>query len=76
MTASIAEIMEKIYASLKNDNQDLDAYIHDLKGALAAGGQKSIAVEPARLMQNNRQGRKTMQSYFRKRGVAITFSEP
>jgi hypothetical protein len=30
--------------------------------------------EPARLAQNNRQGRKLMQSYFRKRGVAVSFS--
>jgi hypothetical protein len=30
--------------------------------------------EPAKLAQNNRSGRKLMQAYFRKRGVAVSFA--
>ena len=71
MTA--AEALEKIYESLANDNVELDAAIKDLKAALAAEGLKEAVVEPARLAQNNRQGRKLMQSYFKKKGVTVTF---
>ena len=76
MTApTIAQALENIYASLKNDNEDIDAHIQQLKAAMSANGQKTVAVEPARLVQNNRQGRKMMQSYFKKRGVVVTFAE-
>jgi hypothetical protein len=30
--------------------------------------------DPSRLAINNRQGRKTMQAYFKKRGVTVTFA--
>lgn len=72
MTA--AEALEKIYESLANDNVELDAAIKDLKAALAAEGLKEVVVEPTRLAQNNRQGRKLMQSYFKKKGVTVTFA--
>ncbi len=76
MTARpVADVLEDIYASLHNDNENIDALIVDLKAALTAAGQKEAVVEPARLVQNNRQGRKMMQSYFKKRGVAINFGE-
>ncbi len=76
MTARpVADILEDIYASLRNDNQDIDALIADLKTSLAADGKKEVAVDAARLAQNNRQGRKVMQAYFKKRGVAVVFSE-
>jgi hypothetical protein len=69
-----AEALEKIYDSLANDNLELDAAIKDLKAALAAEGLKEAVVEPGRLAQNNRQGRKLMQSYFKKKGVTVTFA--
>lgn len=69
-----AEALEKIYESLANDNIELDAAIKDLKAALATEGLKEAVVEPARLAQNNRQGRKLMQSYFKKKGVTVTFA--
>ncbi|CAM3340156.1 hypothetical protein [Asticcacaulis taihuensis] len=69
-----AEALEKIYESLANDNVELDAAIKDLKAALAAEGLKEAVVEPTRLAQNNRQGRKLMQSYFKKKGVTVTFA--
>ncbi len=69
-----AEALEKVYESLANDNVELDAAIKDLKAALAAEGLKEAVVEPSRLAQNNRQGRKLMQSYFKKKGVTVTFA--
>jgi len=72
---TIEQALENIYASLKNNNEEIDMHIGQLKAALAAGNQKTVAVDSARLVQNNRQGRKLMQSYFKKRGVVVTFSE-
>jgi hypothetical protein len=75
MTAlTVEQALEKVYESLKQDNLDIDLHIDGLKAALTAEGKKEVAVEPARLAQNNRQGRKMMQSYFKKRGVTVTFS--
>lgn len=72
---TVADAMERIYESLANDNAEIDACIKDLKVALAAEGLKEAVVEPTRLAQNNRQGRKLMQSYFRKKGVTVVFAE-
>ena len=72
---TVSEALEQIYASLANDNAEIDARIRDLKTALAAEGVKAAVVEPTRLAQNNRQGRKMMQSYFKKRGVTVVFAE-
>lgn len=72
---TVAEAMERIYESLANDNAEIDARIKDLKAALTAEGLKEAVVEPARLAQNNRQGRKLMQSYFRKKGVTVVFAD-
>jgi hypothetical protein len=69
-----AEALEKVYESLANDNVELDAAIKELKVALAAEGLKEAIVEPTRLAQNNRQGRKLMQSYFKKKGITVTFA--
>ncbi|MCC7038605.1 MAG: hypothetical protein IT560_15055 [Alphaproteobacteria bacterium] len=75
MTAlTVAQALEAVYESLKQDNLDIDQHIDGLKAALKAEGKKEVAVEPARLAQNNRQGRKMMQSYFKKRGVTVTFT--
>jgi hypothetical protein len=66
--------MEAIYTSLENDNEDIDLHIANLKSALNEAGKKEALFEPARLAQNNRPGRKMMQSYFAKRGVKVVFS--
>ena len=71
---TVAEALEDIYASLANDNVELDERIKAAKTALAAEGLKELVVEPGRLAQNNRQGRKLMQSYFRKKGVTVVFA--
>ena len=76
MTDAIPQKLEEIYASLYNDNEDIDARILELKILLHAAGQKSVEVDTAKLVQPNRQGRKLMQSYFKKRGVTISFSSP
>jgi hypothetical protein len=72
---TVADALERIYESLANDNAEIDACIKDLKAALAEEGLKEAVVEPSRLAQNNRQGRKLMQSYFRKKGVTVVFAE-
>ena len=71
---TVEDATEGVYASLQADNADLDAHIATLKAALARAGQKEAVFDPARLAQNNRQGRKLMQAYFRQRGVKVTFS--
>lgn len=71
---TVAQATENIYASLKADNADIDAHIAALKAALAREGIKEAVFDPARLVQNNRAGRKLMQAYFRQRGVIVTFS--
>ena len=38
-------------------------------------GVKEAVFEPSKLAQSNRQGRKIMQSYFKKKGVAVAFSK-
>lgn len=72
MTLTREQALENIYTSLHNDNADIDDHIDALRTAL--GDDASVTVDPARLAQNNRQGRKMMQSYFKKRGVSVTFS--
>ena len=71
--ASLKTAIENIYTSLHNNNDDIDNHIAVLKTALADAGEKTAVFDPDRLAQNNRQGRKMMESYFKKRGVAITF---
>lgn len=70
----LQEKLEAIYASLANDNENIDALILELKIVLHARGTKTVEVEASKLVQPNRQGRKMMQSYFKKRGVEVTFA--
>ncbi len=75
MTDAVKKAMEDIHAALDNNNEGLDEKIVALKDALTANGQKSILVDKERLPQNNRQGRKMMQTYFKKRGVVVEFAK-
>ncbi len=70
---TVPQAIEAIYESLRNDNEELDVHIGALKAAMAREGLKEATFETARLAQPNRQGRKLMQSYFRKKGVAVAF---
>lgn len=74
-TLTVDQAMENIYASLFNNNHEIDLHIAALKEALKAAGQKEAVVEAAKLAQNNRQGRKLMQAYFRQRGVTVSFKK-
>ncbi len=65
--------MEAVYTSLQNDNEDIDLHIAALKSAMNDAGEKEAKFTPERLSQNNRAGRKMMQSYFKKRGVKVVF---
>lgn len=71
---TLTQAIENIYTSIKNDNEELDIHIAALKAAMVREGVKEAVFEPGRLAQSNRQGRKIMQSYFRKKGVAVSFS--
>ncbi len=70
---SLEQAQEAIYQSLENNNEDIDLHIANLKAVLAASGQKEAVFKTDRLAQANRQGRKMMQSYFKKRGVTVSF---
>ena len=72
---SLDAAKEAIYTSLHNDNEDIDLHIQNLKSAMAAAGTKEAGFDADKLSQNNRQGRKMMQSYFKRRGVKVTFAE-
>jgi hypothetical protein len=71
---TLAQAIDNIYASIKADNEDLDTHIAALKAAMGREGVKEAVFEPAKLAQPNRQGRKIMQSYFKKKGVVVSFS--
>ena len=71
---TLTEAVDNIYASIKNNNDELDSHIAALKGAMAREGATEAVFEPAKLAQSNRQGRKIMQAYFKKKGVAVSFS--
>lgn len=74
MTLSYANAALAIYESLHADNQDIDIHITNLKQAMANEGIKEFEANPEKLSQNNRDGRKMMQSYFKKRGVKVIFA--
>jgi len=73
VTLTLEQALDNIYTSLSQDNLDIDQHIAALRGVMAEKGLKSVEVEPQRLVQNNRAGRKMMESYFKKRGVIVTF---
>ena len=72
--ATLEEATNGIYESLQEDNKELDARIATLKAVMKREGLKEAVFDPARLVQSNRSGRKLMQSYFRQRGVTVTFA--
>ncbi len=72
--SSTEQAIEAIYSSMQNENEDIDVRIKDLKIALKDAGAKEAIFQTDRLVQGNREGRKRMQSYFKKRGVKVTFS--
>jgi len=71
---TVADATNRIYESLEANNVDIDVHIANLKAALTQSGLKEAVLDPARLVQNNRSGRKLLQAYFRQRGVTVTYS--
>ncbi|MDZ7600684.1 MAG: hypothetical protein U1A06_04850 [Hoeflea sp.] len=71
---TLTEAIDNIYLSIKNDNEELDAHIAALKAVMKREGIKEAVFDPSKLAQSNRQGRKIMQSYFRQKGVTVSFS--
>jgi len=71
---TLSQAIDNIYTSTKANNEDIDLHIAALKAAMAREGAKEAVFDPAKLAQSNRQGRKLMQSYFKKKGVSVSFS--
>jgi DNA-binding winged helix-turn-helix (wHTH) protein len=71
---TLEQAMDAVYAAIKDGNRDLDQHIAALREVLARDGVKQAVFDPKRLAQANRQGRKLMQSYFKKRGVEVAFA--
>jgi hypothetical protein len=75
MTPNVKQALETIHAALNDNNVGLDAAIAAAKTALFEAGEKKLLMEKERLPQNNRQGRKMLQTYFKKRGVEVVYAE-
>lgn len=71
---TIDQAIEAIYTSLDNDNKDIDLNISNLKNVMKQNGVTEAVFQSTRLPINNREGRKLMQSYFKKRGVKVNFA--
>ncbi len=69
----VDEALENVYTAVQNDNDGIDESIAGLKAAMKEAGEKTAEIDCARLLYNNRQGKKLMKSYFKKRGVKIEF---
>lgn len=72
---SVLNATEAIYGSLADGNRDIDLHIANLKAIMMQTGLKEAVFDPARLVQPNREGRKMMQSYFKRRGVTVKFKD-
>lgn len=72
---TMEQAIEAIYTSLDNDNEDIDQHIARLKAIMKEKNLSEAVFQQSRLPINNRDGRKTMQSYFKKRGVKVSFAE-
>lgn len=75
MSQAIEAALKEVHTSLNENNVGLDNKIAALKTALETAGQKQVAMDATLLPQNNRQGRKMLQTYFKKRGVVVEFSK-
>lgn len=72
---NIESAIEAIYTSLDMDNEDIDLHISNLKNVMKEGGMTEAVFNADRLPVKNREGRKTMQAYFKKRGVKVSFQK-
>ena len=72
---SVEQATEAVYESMINENDGIDDRIKELKAAMKDEGVKKATFDPARLVQNNREGRKRLQSYFKRQGVVVEFKK-
>lgn len=75
MGAALDQAIEAVYTSLNNNNDNIDVVIANLKEAARSEGVKEVPFKGDRLPVPNREGRLMMKSYFKKRGVAVTFEK-
>ena len=76
LSSPMAQAIEAVYEGLNGEDLvSLDAAITTLRAAMKEEGAKDATFDPARLAQGNREGRKRMQSYFKKRGVKVVFEK-
>ena len=75
MTDAVKIALDDVHASLDANNEGLDEKIAALQSAMTAKGDKQVIMDQTRLPQNNRQGRKMLQTYFKKRGVTVVYKE-
>ena len=73
--SKIDTIKETIYEAMRNENEGLDEALTELKAVLKEQGTKEATFETVKLVQNNRQGRQMMKSYFKKRGIIVKFDK-
>lgn len=71
---SVNDALEQVHHALNDQNIGLDSAMAALKAALHAQNEHTVVMDPTRLPQNNRQGRKMLQTYFKKRGVQVAFA--
>lgn len=74
MADTVKAALDEVHAALNADNVGLDEKIAALKAALDAKGEKTVTMDQTLLPQNNRQGRKMLQTYFKKRGVSVVYA--
>ena len=70
---TIDQAIEAIHTSLDADNEDIELHISNLKKVMKENDIKEAVFESSRLPVSNREGRKTMQAFFKKRGVKVSF---
>jgi hypothetical protein len=70
---TIENTLEAIYISLQNDNENIDECILNLKIEMKKEDLKDIEINNMKLPIPNREGRNMLKSYFKKRGVKVTF---
>ena len=73
-TNTLEQATEGLYTALNSDElSEIDTALIALRSELDKVNEKSIEIEPTRLPNNTRQGRRMLQSYSAKRGIKVTF---
>lgn len=72
---SVENALNGLYEALNADdnNAGVNDAIAAMKAALSEADEKSVEVEPTKLPNNTREGRRMLKSYAKKRGLVVTF---